>query len=58
MTAKQFHDALEKILTKKCTECGADLPRYPNYRHDRLDSRGYKEVWICEKCGKFNEFED
>lgn len=44
-----------RINVKKCSNCGAELPTYPNYEYDLLDSRGYSEVWICPKCGKHHK---
>lgn len=45
----------QKINVKKCSNCGAELPRYSNYEYDLLDSRGYSEVWICPKCRKHHK---
>lgn len=46
----------QKIINvKKCSNCGAELPRYSNYEYDLLDSRGYSEVWICPKCRKHHK---
>ena len=45
----------KRIKGKKCPNCGAELPTYPNYEYDMLDSRGYSEVWICSKCRKHHK---
>lgn len=49
-----------EILLKapKCPNCGSELPSYPCYMSDYLDSRGYSEVWICEECKKSFKRED
>ena len=51
---------LMEILLKapKCPNCGSELPSYPCYMSDYLDSRGYSEVWICEECKKSFKRED
>ena len=46
---------IKNLLGKKCSNCGAELPKYSNYESDLLDSRGYSEVWICPKCRKHHK---
>ena len=55
---KELEYFLKRINDKKCSNCGAELPRYSNYEYDMLDSRGYSEVWICPKCRKHHKRSD